>query len=223
MMQYLLAGSRLRLTYLQDRRALAEINWPSVYEDLADAGTPMNYSRWCELDALTHVVLASDRTTGRYAGVLGVRRRTTAGEPWLLVEIALARPGETDTMLSRALLAHILARIVCLDGKPVALAARCVGQAGMLDLYQAIQSTAMHPPLEGNVISLHTGRLAREVGAGALVLDLRAVSEASLLRDLRDLHGLRPERMRSVTMGKPARSAGATRRPRKTTHTGRTG
>jgi hypothetical protein len=223
MMQYLLAGSRLRLTYLQDRRSLANINWPSVYEDLADAGTIMNYSRWCELDALTHVVLASDRMTGRYAGVLGVRRCMTAGEPWLLVEIALTRPGETDIMLSRALLAHILARIVCLDGKPVALAAPRTAQAGMLDLHQAIQGAEVHPPFESNVISLHTGRLAREVGAGAMVLDLRAISEKSLLRDMRDLHGLRPERIRPVAMGKPARSVGATRRPRKTTHTGRTG
>jgi hypothetical protein len=220
-MEHLLAGSRIRLTYLQDRRALAKINWPGVYEDLADAGTLMNYSRWCDLDALTHVVLATDRMTGRYAGVLGVTRRTTAEEPWLLVEIALARPGETDTMLSRALLAHILVRIVCLDGKPVAIAAPRVSQGGMLDLYQSIQSAVLHPPLEGNVISLQAGRLGREIGAGALVLDLRRVSEASLLRDMRELHGLRPGR--SVVTGKQARSVGATRRPRKATHTGRTG
>ena len=138
--------------------------------------------------------------------------------------LVLAAPsGAGKTSLSRALLAHILARIVCLDGKPVALGAPRAGQAGMLDLYQAIQVAEVHPPLEGNVISLHTGRLAREVGAGAMVLDLRPVSEASLLRDLRDLHGLRPERIRSVAMGKQARSVGATRRPRKATHTGRTG
>jgi hypothetical protein len=222
-MEHLLAGSRIRLTYLQDRRALSKINWPNVYEDLADAGTIMNYSRWCELDALTHVVLATDRMTGRYAGVLGVTRRTTAGEPWLLVEVALARPGEPDTMLARALLAHILARIVCLDGKPVAIAAPKVSQSGMFDLYQSIQSAVLYPPLRGNVISFHTGRLAREIGAGAMVLDLRPIAELSLLRDLRDLHGLRPERLKSIAMGKPAKTVGATRRPRKATQTGRTG
>ena len=36
-MQYLLAGSRTSLTYLQDRRALASIDWPTVLDDLIDA------------------------------------------------------------------------------------------------------------------------------------------------------------------------------------------
>jgi hypothetical protein len=64
------------------------------------------------------------------------------------------------------------------------------------------------------------------------VLDLRGAAEASLLRDLRSLHGGRPERLdrrlrksepAPGLTAKPARSAAATRRPRKATHTGRIG
>src|SRR5258708_1574710 len=91
-MHHLLAGSPIRLTYLQDRRTMRKINWAGIHDDLADAGTPLNYWRWCDLDALTHVVLAVDRLTGRYAGVLGLTARATPPEPWLLIETALVRP-----------------------------------------------------------------------------------------------------------------------------------
>jgi hypothetical protein len=58
------------------------------------------------------------------------------------------------------------------------------------------------------------------------VLDLRAVAEVALLRDLRRLHGVRPERLKlhvaEPVTEKPARPGGATRRPRNTTRTDRT-
>src|ERR1051326_5762762 len=105
-MHHLLAGSPFRLTYLQDQRALRRIDWVAIHDDLTDAGTSLNYWRWCDLDALTHVVLAVDRLTGRYAGVLGLAARTTATEPWLLVETALVRPHDNGGPLPRAMLAH---------------------------------------------------------------------------------------------------------------------
>ena len=75
-MNYLLAGSPIKLTYLQDRRALGAIDWPAVFDDLTDAGLPLSHWQWCDVDALTHVVLAVDRITGRYAGVLGMIERS---------------------------------------------------------------------------------------------------------------------------------------------------
>jgi hypothetical protein len=227
-MQHSLAGTQIRLTYLQDRRVLRQINWPAVFENLADAGTPLNRQQWCDLDALTHVVLAVDRVTGRYAGALGLTERATPLEPWLLIEFALARPNESET-LCRAMLAHVLARIVCLDGKPVAIAAARANRTALRDLGLNIRFAALHPPADGNVISFRSARLAREIGGDKMVLDLRPVSEASLLRDLRSLHGVRAERLKLLAppgtrhdiMAKPARNAAATRRPRKATHTGR--
>ena len=226
-MHHLLAGSQIRLTYLQDRRALTQIDWPAVFDDLTDAGTPINHWQWCDLDGLTHVVLAIDRVTGRHAGVLGLTERATPLEPWLLIDLALVRPKDSGGTLPRAMLAHILARIVCLDGKPAAIAATRTSQTLLRDLGLNIRSAAVHPPAEGNVIGLRVARLARQIGVGRTVLDLRPVSETSLLRDLRGLHGVRPERMKVLAdqelMEKPARGGGATRRPRNTTHTGRSG
>jgi hypothetical protein len=225
-MHHVLAGSQIRLTYLQDRRALRRIDWSTVFDDLTDAGTPMNQWHWCDLDGLTHVVLAIDRVTGRHAGVLGLTERATTLEPWLLVEFAMVRPKESDT-LARAMLAHVLARIVCLDGKPAAIAAARANQTALRDLGLNIRSAALHPPAEGNVIGFRVARLARQIGGGRMVLDLRPVAEMSLLRDLRGLHGVRPERRTlpadQELMEKPARSGGATRRPRNTTRTGRSG
>jgi hypothetical protein len=226
-MHHLLAGSQIRLTYLQDRRALAGLDWPAVFDDLTDAGMPMSRWQWCDLDRLTHVVLAIDRTTGRHAGVLGLTRRATPLHPWLMIDIALVRPKDTGGMLPRAMLAHVLARSVCLDGKPVAVAASQTNVSTLSELSRNIRSAALHPPVDGNVIAFQAAGLAREIGVSGTVLDLSQASESSLLRDLRGMHGVRPERLTEgppeTPMAKPARSAAATRRPRKATRTGRTG
>jgi hypothetical protein len=225
-MHYLLAGSQIKLTYLQDRRALRAIDWPGVFDDLTDAGLPLSRCQWCDLDALTHVVLAVDRTTLRYAGVLGLTERATP-DPWLMIELALVRPDESDGTLARAMLAHVLARIVCLDGKPLAMVAAQAGRSTLGELGQNIRSASLYPPADGNVIALRAASFARQIGIGRLVLDLQAVSEASLLRDLRGLHGIRAMGKKPAlserTMARLARNAAATRRPRKATRTGRIG
>lgn len=244
-MKHSLAGSRITLNYLQDRRALAGIDWPAVLDDLTDAGAPPNRCQWCDLDRLTHVVLATDPASGGYIGMLGLIERATSLEPYLLVEVVMVRPGGQGIALRRAMLAHILARIVCLDGKPVALASpprnRSIEPA-LRDLGLHIGGSELHPPADGNVIRFTTASLARRIGPGGTVLDLRPVAEGSLLRDLRGLHGGRPERPKPRTVKsapdvgppnggppdrrpteKPARSAAATRRPKKATRTGRSG
>ncbi len=226
-MNYLLAGSQIKLTYLQDRRALRDIDWPAIFDHLTDAGLPLSHWQWCDLEALTHVVLAVDRTTGRYAGVLGLAERTTPVDSWLMIELAMVRPKDSGGTLPRAMLAHVLARVVCLDGKPLAMAAAQSGRATLIELSLNIRSAALHPPVDGNVIALRAAGLARQIGIGRSVLDLQAVSEGSLLRDLRGLHGIRAMGKKIVlserSMARLARNAAATRRPRKATHTGRTG
>jgi len=221
-MHYLLAGSQITLSYLQDRRALAGIDWPEVFDDVTDAGPPMSRWQWCDLEGLTHVVLAIDRTTGNYAGVLGLTERMAAPEPWLILDLALVRPKESGGTLARAMLAHVLARIVCLDGKPGAIATSNANRLALSDLSQNIRSATLHPPVDGNLIAFGAAGLARDIGNGRTVLDLRPVSETSLLRDLRGLHGVRTKPSETA-MAKPARSAAAMRRPRKATRTGRIG
>ena len=229
-MDHFLAKTQIRLTYLQDRRALADINWPSVFDDLADAGLPLHQWRWCDLDGFTHVVLATDRDTKQYVGVLGLTEKTTAQEPWLQVETVIVRPNESSA-LSCAMLAHVLARVVCLDGKPAAIAGSRAFREALCALSLKIRAAGLYPPTGTNVVALETARLGRGIGVGHTVLDLRSISEAVLLRDLRGLHGIRPERLKSLVAQRPskppktklARSGGATRRPRKATRTGRTG
>ena len=133
------------------------------------------------------------------------------------------------------MLAHILTRSVSLDGKPVAMTARRGDrsiEATLRDVGVNIGASTLYPPVDGNVIAFKTAALARRIAIDTTLLDLRDTAEASLLRDLRGLHKFRVERVkRRVSkaksglgpMAKPARSAAATRRPRKATHTGRTG
>jgi hypothetical protein len=231
-MHYLLAGSRTGLTYLQDRRALAGIDWPAVLKDLIDAGAPPESCRWRDLDGLTHVVLAVDPLTRRYTGLLGLIERVTPPDRWLMVEAAMVRPGETGVMLRRAMLAHILARIVCLDGKPAALVAPWSDRSSepaLRDLGLNIRFSALHPPADGNVIAFDSACLSRQIGVASTLLDLRRVTEKSLLADLRAIHDGQPKRLKAKAkparrpMAKPAKPGGATHRPRKTTRTGRIG
>ena len=153
--------------------------------------------------------------------------RTTPVDPWLMVEMALVRPKEVDGTLARAMLAHVLARAVCLDGKPLAIASGLAGQGPLRDLGRHIRSAGLHPPTDDNVIALGAARLARQIGGGRTVLDLQTVSEGSLLRDLRGLHGIRAMGKKAAlserSMARLARNAAATRRPRKATRTGRIG
>ncbi|HEX3993742.1 MAG TPA: hypothetical protein VHX39_21440 [Acetobacteraceae bacterium] len=226
-MNHLLAGSQIKLTYLQDRRALSAIDWPSIFDDLTNAGLPVSRIQWCDLGALTHVVLAVDRNDSRHAGVLGLVERTSPVKPWLMIELALVRPDETKGMLRRSMLAHALARVVCLDGIPLAMAAAHNGRATLNELSRDIRLASLHPPADGNVIELQAAGLARQIGNDRSVLDLRSVSEGSLLRDLRGLHGIRAmgkkATLSDLSMARMARNAAATRRPRKATHTGRIG
>jgi len=223
-MDHLLAGTDIRLTYLQDYRALERIDWPTVLDDLTDAGAPPNRFPWCDLDRLTHVVLATDRRSGRHIGVLGLVERAAAPEPFLLAEAAMVRPGDDCAVLMRAMLAHVLARIVCLDGKPAAIVSGRGDHAiagALRDLGAALAGANFHPPLVGNVIAFRTACLARRVSNGGALMDLRAIAESVLLKDLRRLHRIRPEQRKPTV--KPARTGGATPRPRKATRTGRSG
>jgi hypothetical protein len=226
-MNYLLAGSQIKLTYLQDRRALRDIDWPAIFDHLTDAGLPLSHWQWCDLDALTHVVLAIDRTTDHYAGVLGLTEWTAPVDSWLMIDLLLVRPKQSDVTLPRAMLAHVLARAVCLDGKPLAMVASSSGRGPLSELSRNIGSATLYPPEHGNVIALRAAGLARQIGIGRSVLDLQAVSESSLLRDLRGLHGIRAMGKKAAlserSMARLARNAAATRRPRKATRTGRIG
>jgi hypothetical protein len=228
-MDHLLAGTEIRLTYLQDRRALVAIDWPTIFDDLIDAGAPPNRCLWCDLDRLTHVVLATDRATGQYAGMLGLVERRADGDSYLLIDAAMTRPGPIALNLATAMLAHALARVASLDGKPAALASalgdRVIGSS-LIVLGRNIRSATPFPPSEGNIVALSTARLARRIGPGGIVLDLRDVADASLLRDLRALHRVRPIGVKSgpkrMSPPRPASSGDATPHPRKATRTGKT-
>jgi hypothetical protein len=227
-----LAGTQIKLNYLEDKRVLAGINWPSIFDDLADSGTPFSHWRWCDLDRLTHVVIASDRRTRMCAGVLGLTERMMDREPWLVVETAAVRPSDRSS-LPGAMLAHLLASVISIDGKPIAIAGPRMTRDALCVLSRGVRSAELHPPADGNVVAFATARLAVGLGQEYSVLDFRNVAEASLIRDLWKLHGVRTSRLapgpggkpagKSGPPRKPARSGGATRRPRKATRTGRTG
>lgn len=224
-MDHILGESKIKLTFLQDRRALAAIQWPRILDDLSDAGAPPNRLLWCDLDGLTHVVLAQDPETEEFVGVLGITERTTTREPYLTIEAAMLRPGSGSATLLRAMVAHVLARIISMDGRPAALAVPRADRSTepvLRDLDQTTTATVLHPPARGNIIALRTAELARRIGTASMILDLRAASEVPLLRDLKRLHRSRKETIPHI-MKTPARIGDATHHPRTAIRTGRNG
>jgi hypothetical protein len=226
-MHHELAGTHYRLSYLQDRRALDSIDWPTAIEDLADVGAPLSQWRWCDVDRLTHVILATDRETRQFIGVLGLIERLEDQKPLLCIETVIVTPDETGALLG-AMVAHALARVVDLDGVPVALSGPDAVRETLLGLSLKIRASGLYPPAGGNVVSFNAAKLGQRLGPLYTVLELEAVKKASLLRDLKGVHGLRPVRLKSSagqrsSIPKSARSGTATRRPRKATHTGRIG
>ena len=226
-MDHVLAGHAALLTYLCDRRALADIDWPDVLDDLIDAGAPPNRCLWTDLERLDHVVIARDRVTHRHVGLLGLAERKTVTEPFLLIDAAMVRAGDGHMALLTAMLAHMLARVASLNAMPVAIASHSadalIGPA-LRQVGAAIASATMHPGMADNVIDFGAASLSHRMGRVGAVLDLRQVEEAGLLRDLRRLHRIRPAPVKPRPVAaKPARGASATRRPKTATRTGKTG
>ena len=204
-MDHLLRGSGLTLTYLRDRRAIEGIDWPLLFDDLLEPGGPPNRCLWGGLDNLSHVVLATDRTSGRTMGLVGLMTRQTAHTSYLVVEQALVHTtpaeadganGAYDATLLGAMLAHMLARIVTLEGRPACLAAAHAipGVEAALRGMLATPGMAAHPPEQDNVINFQAASLACRIGRPALLLDLRAVTDTDLMRALRRMHCLRGPR-----------------------------
>jgi len=212
-MHHLLARSRIRLTYLQDRRDLAGVDWLD-FATLNDTGKSHTF-RWLDLDGFSHAVLAADCVTGRYVGMVGLVEQSPAPERCLLVRALLAQKASKPAPLRRAMLAHVLARVMLFDGKPAALAAPRdddVIAPALRDFAKHIPQAAQHPPAAGNVIAFEAAALARRTGAvHGPMLDLRHVTDRDLLGVLRSLHGRRPRRG-EASPGKPAtgtRTSGA--------------
>ena len=189
-MDDVLAGRRLRLTYLRDQRSIEAVVQGHILDEVAPRGQygSLAWSVRPRLDGLTHLVLAVDRHTGQPLGLLAARDRATQDEAFLLIETAMAAPGQ-DT-LARRMLGMVIMRGIGSDPMRLAIAAprgSAAICAALREGARRIAGATFDPGVEQVVVRLKSATLARRIrrtvgpGSGLAILDLRGVDKARLI------------------------------------------
>src|SRR3954447_10312519 len=106
-MEHVLAEHGLCLTYLCDPNALDELDQDRILEDLSDDadGDPLPWLTRYRMADYDHLVLVTDRCSGRYLGFLAATDGATARDEFLLLETAFVNPAARGQNLLRRMVA----------------------------------------------------------------------------------------------------------------------
>jgi hypothetical protein len=168
-MDHVLTEHGLRLTYLCDPATIDELDQDRILEDLAHAAPsddPLPWITRSRLSDYNHLVLATDRNTGRYLGLLGANDGATSREEFLLLETSFVAANARGQNLLRRMLALAILRIGGVTVAPSIIAA-CTRNP---IFYHILQSTARRftgavffPEPESVAISFQTATLAQRI------------------------------------------------------------
>ncbi len=123
-----LAGTNFVAHYVRDPHAIETIDIDRISRELADgsdAAHPASSLRRIALTEYDHVVVVSDRTTGRCIGFLGARDGATArDEEFILLRAAFVAEPARGRGLMRRMIALVLLRAAGNGDMPRVIAAR---------------------------------------------------------------------------------------------------
>jgi hypothetical protein len=125
-MDHVLTEYGLRLTYLRNPSVADDLDTDRVLADLSDDTLDGDVSPWLASDQLhdhDHLILATDRHSGRYLGVLGACDVATADDEFLILQSAFVVATARGQNLLRRMIALALLRIGGLGPLPSAIAA----------------------------------------------------------------------------------------------------
>jgi hypothetical protein len=173
-MDHVLTEYGLRLSYLCDPYAIDDLDQDRILEDLSDDtpdGDPMPWLARYRLADYDHLVLVTDRCSGRFLGLLAANDGTTPREDFLLLETAFVAPAARGQNLMRRMIALAMLRIGGLGPVPSVIAA-CTRNPLC---YRILRNTARRftgvvffPDPDSVAINFHTAtlaqRIAREIG-----------------------------------------------------------
>ena len=168
-MDHVLTEHGLRLTYLCDPGDIEELDQDRILEDLADDtpdGDPLPWLTRVFLADYDHLVLVTDRSSGRYLAFLAASDGATAREDFLLLETAFVTPAARGQNLMRRMIALAILRIGGLRAVPSVIAA-CTRHPLC---YRIMRETARRftgarflPDPESATIDFQTATLARRI------------------------------------------------------------
>jgi hypothetical protein len=172
-MDHVIASAGLRLTYLCDPPSIAKLDAQTILDDLCEPETRYPLCAWFARVSLTdfdHVVLATDRDTGRHVAMLAANDGDTASGPYLDLRAAFVIDAMRGGKLICRLLAYAISRISCLGGVPRIIAAQTSVPAcySLLSLFaQTIPGASVFPEPDTVAIDLGRAGLARQIARRA--------------------------------------------------------
>jgi hypothetical protein len=168
-MDHVLTEYGLRMTYLRNPSVVDDLDTDHVLEDLFDGALDGDVLPWLaghQLNDHDHLILATDRHTGRYLGVLGACDGATTGEEFLILEVAFVAPKARGQNLLRRMIALALLRIGGLGPLPSAIAA-CTRSPICYHVLRGITRGFTHaaffPEPAHFPINLHSATLAQRI------------------------------------------------------------
>jgi hypothetical protein len=172
-MDHDIASAGLRLSYLRDPSSLANLDMPKILDDLCEPETRYPLCAWFARVSLTdfdHVVLATDRETGRHVAMLAANDGDTPSGPYLDLRAAFVIDAMRGSKLICRLLAYAISRISCLGGMPRIIAAQTSIPAcySLMSLFaQTIPGAAVFPEPNAAAIDMRRAGLARQIARHA--------------------------------------------------------
>jgi hypothetical protein len=168
-MDHVIASAGLRLRYLCDPSSIQALDTQQILEDLCEPATRYALCGWFARVSLTdfdHVVLATDRETGRHVAMLAANDGETPDGLYLNLRAAFVIDAMRGSKLMRRLLAYTISRISCLGMMPRVIVAQTSIPAcyRLLSLFsQIIPGATVFPEPEMAVVDLGRAGLARRI------------------------------------------------------------
>jgi hypothetical protein len=173
-MDHVLTEHGLRLTYLCDPHAIDELDQDRILDDLTDDilnDDPFPWLTQCQLADYDHLVLVTDRSTGRYLAFLAANDGTTMREDFLQLMTTFVAPSARGQNLMRRMIALVMLRIGGMRAVPSVIAACTRNPACYRTIHgmaRRFTSAVVLPDSDSVAINFHTAtlaqRIAREIG-----------------------------------------------------------
>lgn len=167
-----LVGMGLKLHDIGGLRGIDALDQAQLLNDLREAGVPARQRVWLSLqplDSFDRIMLALD-CHGKCEGMLLVQSRTTALEPFLVIEALSGVPTARGEALLQRMLAYLILRLNTLEEQPVALMARTRNPSLCRVLHRIagrIGSAGFYPEPDAGVVQLSAAALAHRLARSA--------------------------------------------------------
>jgi hypothetical protein len=168
-MDHVLTEYGLRLTYLCDPNVIDELDQDRILEDLSDDtpdGDPLPWLTRYRLADYDHLVLVTDRHSGRYLAFLGANDGATTHEHFLLLDTAFVATIARGQNLLRRMIALAMLRIGGMGIVPpiiVACTRDPVCYRIMRDTARGFTGAVFFPNPASVAINFHTATLAQRI------------------------------------------------------------